>query len=59
MALLEVKEVGKQFGTLRALDGVNVSVKENTFHGLIGTRANHWSCRYRKYFFYLIRHRSC
>ena len=36
MALLEVKEVGKQFGTLRALDGVNVSVKENTFHGLIG-----------------------
>lgn len=36
MALLEVKEVGKLFGTLRALDGVNVSVKENTFHGLIG-----------------------
>ena len=36
MALLEIKDVGKNFGTLRALDGINVSVGENTFHGLIG-----------------------
>ena len=36
MALLEIKDVGKKFGTLRALDGINVSVGENTFHGLIG-----------------------
>jgi len=36
MALLKIKDVGKKFGTLRALDGINVSVGENTFHGLIG-----------------------
>ncbi len=36
MALLEIKDVGKKFGTLRALDGINVSVGENSFHGLIG-----------------------
>jgi len=36
MALLEVREVGKTFGALRALDGVDVSVEANTFHGLIG-----------------------
>jgi ABC-type uncharacterized transport system ATPase subunit len=36
MALLEVRDVGKTFGALRALDGVNVSVRANTFHGLIG-----------------------
>ncbi|MGM0585785.1 MAG: ABC transporter ATP-binding protein [Pseudomonadota bacterium] len=36
MALLEVRGVGKTFGALRALDGVDVTVRENTFHGLIG-----------------------
>ena len=36
MALLEVQGVGKVFGPLRALDGVDVSVRANTFHGLIG-----------------------
>lgn len=36
MALLEVSGLGKTFGALRALDGVNVSVQPNTFHGLIG-----------------------
>lgn len=36
MALLEVQGVGKTFGALRALDGVDVSVRANTFHGLIG-----------------------
>ena len=36
MALLEVRGVAKTFGALRALDGVDVSVAENTFHGLIG-----------------------
>jgi ABC-type uncharacterized transport system ATPase subunit len=36
VALLEVSGVGKTFGALRALDGVEVSVKANSFHGLIG-----------------------
>lgn len=36
MALLEVKGVGKTFGALRALNGVDVTVRANTFHGLIG-----------------------
>ncbi|MBT5192471.1 MAG: ABC transporter ATP-binding protein [Rhodospirillaceae bacterium] len=36
MALLEVQGVGKTFGVLRALDGVDVSVRANSFHGLIG-----------------------
>ena len=36
MALLEVRGVGKTYGALRALDGVDVTVHENTFHGLIG-----------------------
>lgn len=36
MALLEVRGVGKRFGTLRALDGVDVTVEHGTFHGLIG-----------------------
>ena len=36
LALLEVKDVGKSFGVLRALDGVTISVQGNTFHGLIG-----------------------
>lgn len=36
MPLLEVNSVGKTFGHLNALDDVNVSVENNTFHGLIG-----------------------
>ncbi|PQM67170.1 MAG: ABC transporter ATP-binding protein [Rhodobacteraceae bacterium] len=36
MAILEIKGVCKQFGTLRALEGVDISVEQNTFHGLIG-----------------------
>ena len=36
MALLEVRNVGKSFGALRALDGVDVAVQAGTFHGLIG-----------------------
>ena len=36
VALLDVRGVTKTFGVLRALDGVDVSVAENSFHGLIG-----------------------
>jgi urea transport system ATP-binding protein len=36
VALLEVRGVAKTFGALRALDGVDVTVAENSFHGLIG-----------------------
>lgn len=36
VALLEVRGVGKTFGALRALDGVDVTVNSNSFHGLIG-----------------------
>ncbi|MCW5749223.1 MAG: ABC transporter ATP-binding protein [Alphaproteobacteria bacterium] len=36
MALLEVRNVAKTFGSLRALDGVDVTVETGTFHGLIG-----------------------
>jgi len=36
MALLEVRDLSKSFGTLKALDGVNVSVESNLFYGLIG-----------------------
>lgn len=36
MALLEVRGVTKTFGSLKALGGVDVTVQENTFHGLIG-----------------------
>ena len=36
MALLEIRGVGKSFGALRALNGVDVTVAEKTFHGLIG-----------------------
>lgn len=36
MALLEVQSVDKVFGTLKALDGVNLSVQARSFHGLIG-----------------------
>lgn len=36
MALLEVRGVAKRFGALKALDGVDVTVADNSFHGLIG-----------------------
>jgi ABC-type uncharacterized transport system ATPase subunit len=36
MALLQVRQVAKSFGTLRALDGVDIAVEAGTFHGLIG-----------------------
>ncbi|MEQ9643291.1 MAG: ABC transporter ATP-binding protein [Alphaproteobacteria bacterium] len=36
MALLEARGVAKTFGALKALDGVDVTVRANTFHGLIG-----------------------
>lgn len=35
-ALLEVHGVCKQFASLRALDGIDLAVYEETFHGLIG-----------------------
>jgi len=34
--LLVVSDVRKRFGTLQALDGVDVTVRAGTFHGLIG-----------------------
>jgi len=36
VALLEARGVGKVFGTLRALEGVDVTVRARSFHGLIG-----------------------
>jgi branched-chain amino acid transport system ATP-binding protein/urea transport system ATP-binding protein len=36
VALLEAKDVGKVFGTLTALVGVDLTVAEGEFHGLIG-----------------------
>ena len=36
MGILEVKDVGKRFGGLQALGDVNLSVKENTVHAIIG-----------------------
>ena len=36
MALLEVRGIAKTFGVLKALDGVDVTVGANSFHGLIG-----------------------
>ncbi len=36
MALLDIQGVGKRFGALQALEGVDVSVAEGSFHGLIG-----------------------
>lgn len=36
VALLEVRGVTKVFGSLKALGGVDVTVEQNTFHGLIG-----------------------
>jgi ABC-type uncharacterized transport system ATPase subunit len=36
MALLEIRGVSKSFGSLKALDKVDLTVGENSFHGLIG-----------------------
>jgi len=36
VGILEVKGVNKRFGGLRALDDVNLSIKENTIHAVIG-----------------------
>jgi len=36
MSILEVKNVGKRFGGLKALDNVNLSINEGTVHALIG-----------------------
>ena len=35
-ALLEARRLGKRFGALQALDGVDVTVRPGSFHGLIG-----------------------
>ena len=36
MPLLEVDGARKQYGGLTALDGIDLSVEEGQFHGLIG-----------------------
>ncbi len=36
MSILEVKNVSKRFGGLKALNEVNLSVRENTVHAIIG-----------------------
>ncbi len=36
MGILDVKDVGKRFGGLKALSDVNLSVQENTCHAIIG-----------------------
>ncbi|MFY9210903.1 MAG: ABC transporter ATP-binding protein [Aestuariivita sp.] len=36
MGILEVKNVAKRFGGLKALDNVNLSIAENTVHAIIG-----------------------
>ncbi len=36
MGILEIKNVGKRFGGLKALSDVNLSVQENTVHAIIG-----------------------
>ncbi len=36
MSILEVKNVGKRFGGLQALDNVSLTVAENTVHAIIG-----------------------
>ncbi|MBC8536396.1 ABC transporter ATP-binding protein [Feifania hominis] len=36
MEILRVENLSKQYGGLRAVDGVNLSVEKNTIHGLIG-----------------------
>ncbi len=36
MGILEIKNVGKRFGGLQALNDVNLSVAENSVHAIIG-----------------------
>ena len=36
MNLLQINSISKKFGVLQALNEVNISIKKNTFHGLIG-----------------------
>ena len=36
MNLLKINSISKKFGLLQALNEVNISIKKNTFHGLIG-----------------------
>ena len=36
MAILDVKNVNKRFGGLKALDEVNLEVEEGTVHAIIG-----------------------
>ncbi len=36
MALLEIQGLGKRFGTLQALEAVDVAVEAGSFHGLVG-----------------------
>lgn len=36
MSILEISNVGKRFGGLKALDNVNLKVNENTCHAIIG-----------------------
>ena len=36
MEILRVENLSKQYGGLKAVDGVNLSVEKNTIHGLIG-----------------------
>ena len=36
MNLLKINSISKKFGVLQALNKVNISIKKNTFHGLIG-----------------------
>ncbi|MEM6903964.1 MAG: ATP-binding cassette domain-containing protein, partial [Pseudomonadota bacterium] len=36
MGILEVKDVNKRFGGLKALDAVNINVEEGKVHAIIG-----------------------
>ena len=36
MNLLKINSISKKFGVLQALNKINISIKKNTFHGLIG-----------------------
>ncbi len=39
MSILEVKGVAKRFGGLQALSDVNLSVRENSVHAIIGCKS--------------------
>jgi ABC-type uncharacterized transport system ATPase subunit len=38
MSILEIKNVGKRFGGLQALDKVNLNVSEKSVHAIIGPK---------------------